>query len=97
MQPARIKLHAKEHTNNPVQKPNLSRVMQLVTLRSPETAGRYHPCLLAPRNHKIEGRDLPQTRRTTEPTPSQGGERGGVSTRGSAMTSCSAPGFRRGC
>ena len=24
--------------------------MQLVTLRSPETAGRYHPCLLAPRS-----------------------------------------------
>ena len=23
MQPARIKLHAKEHTNNPVQRPNL--------------------------------------------------------------------------
>ena len=110
MQPARIKLHAKEHTNNPVQRPHFrgqgtliysittfirdmrtllqirqfahlrsttcslqglsstqrstqttpSRdltlgVMQLATLRSPETAGENHPCLLAPRNHKIEG------------------------------------------
>ena len=45
-------------------------VMQLVTLRSPETMGRDHPCLLALRSQKIEGLDSPQSRRTTGLTPS---------------------------
>ena len=40
MQPARIKPHAKEHTNNPVQRPNFrgqgAKVMQLATVRSPD-------------------------------------------------------------
>ena len=44
MQPARIKLHAKEHTNNPVQRPNF-RGHAAGDVEVTRACGRHHPRL----------------------------------------------------
>ena len=74
MQPARIKPHAKEHTNNPVQKPNFRG----------QAAGDVEvtrACGEAPRPSKDDSKESlddachpPQARGTTVLTPSQEGE-----------------------
>ena len=71
MQPARIKLHAKEHTHNPVQKPNF-RGHAAGDVEVTRAWGK------APRPSKDDSKESlddachpPQARRTTGPTPSQ--------------------------
>ena len=74
MQPARIKPHAKEHTNNPVQKPNFRG----------HAAGDVEvtrACGEGPRPSKDDSKESlddachpPQARGTTVLTPSQEGE-----------------------
>ena len=72
-------------------------VMQLATMRSPKTVGKNHPCLLAPRNHKIEGwqpplpigSKEPVARRMAHPT---GAENHGADTLpGRGMRRCKHP------